>query len=144
MVVSREVKALSQTFKRCLVFIFLLAVPLAATIFFFSEAITRLLFQRGSFVAEDTAVVAQIQAFYALQIPFYMANVLATRLISSLLTNYLLLWSAAIYLLTSIILNLLLIKPLGVAGIALSTSCASLMNFVFLLSCLRRILRERK
>jgi putative peptidoglycan lipid II flippase len=73
-----------------------------------------------------------------------MANVLATRLISSLLTNYLLMWSAAIYLVTGITLNLLLIKPLGVAGIALSTSCASLINFAFLSYCLRRIMRERK
>jgi putative peptidoglycan lipid II flippase len=88
--------------------------------------------------------VAEIQAFYALQIPFYLANVLATRLVSSLLTNYLLLWSAAVYLATSIILNLLLIGPLGVAGIALSTSCASLINFAFLSYCLTRLLRERK
>jgi putative peptidoglycan lipid II flippase len=122
----------------------LFAVPGTAIIYLFSEPIIHFLFQRGSFVARDTVVVAEIQAFYALQIPFYLANVLATRLISSLLTNYLLLWSAAIYLTTSIILNLLLIKPLGVAGIALSTSCASLINFIFLLYCLRWILRERK
>lgn len=144
LVVGNELNALSHTFRRSLFFIFLLTVPLAAIIFMFSEAITQFLFQRGSFVARDTAVVAQIQAFYALQIPFYMANVLATRLISSLLTNYLLLWSAAIYLTTSVILNLLLIKPLGVAGIALSTSCASLINFTFLSSCLTRLLRERR
>ena len=144
LVVGSELKALSHTFKRCLFFIFLCAVPVAAIIYLFSEAIIHFLFERGSFVAEDTVVVAGIQAFYALQIPFYLANVLATRLISSLLTNYLLLWSAAIYLTTSIILNLLLIKPLGVAGIALSTSCASLINFAFLSYCVTRLLRERK
>ena len=144
MVVSSEWKNLSHTFKRCLLLIFLFTVPAAALIFIFSGAIVQFLFQRGSFGARDTAVVAQIQSFYALQIPFYMANVLATRLISALLTNYLLMWSAAIYLVTGITLNLLLIKPLGVAGIALSTSCASLINFAFLSYCLRRVLRERK
>jgi putative peptidoglycan lipid II flippase len=144
MVVGSEWKDLSRTFKRCLFLIFLLTVPTAAMIFMFSEAIIQFLFQRGSFMARDTAVVAQIQAFYALQIPFYMANVLATRLISSLLTNYLLMWSAVLYLITSVTLNLLLIKPLGVAGIALSTSCASLVNFTFLSYCLTRVLRERK
>jgi putative peptidoglycan lipid II flippase len=144
MAVSNERKDLSQTFKRCLLLILLFTVPAALLIFFFSEAIIQLLFQRGSFIASDTALVARIQSFYALQIPFYLANVLATRLISSLLTNYLLMWSAAIYLAASITLDLLLIKPLGVAGLALSTSCASLINFAFLSYCLRRILRERK
>jgi len=144
MVVGNEWKDLSHTFKRCLFLIFLITVPTAAMLFIFSEAIVQFLFQRGSFMARDTAVVAQIQSFYALQIPFYMANVLATRLISSLLTNYLLMWSAAIYLVTGITFNLLLIKPLGVAGIALSTSCASLINFTFLSYCLTRLLRERK
>jgi putative peptidoglycan lipid II flippase len=142
--VDGDWEALSRTFKRCLFFIFFLGRPVAAIIYFFSGAIIQVLFQRGSFAARDTIVVAEIQAFYALQIPFYLANVLATRLISSLLTNYLLMWSAAIYLTTSIILNLLLIKPLGVAGIALSTSCASLVNFIFLSYCLKRLLKERK
>lgn len=144
LVVVGELKALAHTFRRCLFFIFLCAVPVAAIIYLFSEAIVYVLFQRGSFVAEDTVIVAKVQAFYALQMPFYLANVLATRLISSLLTNYLLLWSAALYLTTSIILNLLLIKPLGVAGIALSTSCASLVNFAFLSYCLKRLLKERE
>jgi putative peptidoglycan lipid II flippase len=141
---ATELKALAETFKRCLFFIFLCTVPAAAMIFIFSETIIQLLFQRGSFVASDTAIVAQVQAFYALQIPFYLANVLTTRLVSSLFTNYLLLWSAAIFLTTSITLNLLLIKPLGVAGIALSTSGASLMNFAFLSYCLTRLFRERR
>lgn len=144
LVVGSDWKALSHTFKRCLLLIFLFALPGTLLIYLFSEEIIHLLFQRGSFLARDTVVVAEIQAFYALQIPFYLANVVATRLVSSLLTNYLLLWSSALYLTTSVILNLLLIKPLGVAGIALSTSCASLINFTFLSLCLARLLRERK
>jgi putative peptidoglycan lipid II flippase len=144
MVVGNELQALSYTFKRFLFLIFLLTIPAALMLFLFSETIVRLLFQRGSFDAGDALIVGQIQAFYALQIPFFMANVLATRLISALFTNYLLLWSAAIYLAVSVVLNLLLIKPLGVAGIALSTSCASLINFAFLSSCLTRLLRERR
>jgi putative peptidoglycan lipid II flippase len=144
MVACDDWQGVRHTFRRYLLLIFLIAVPTTIIIFIFSGTIVQLIFERGSFTARDTTLVAQIQAFYALQIPFFIANVLVTRLISSLLTNRLLMWSAMIYLVTSVVLNLLFIRQWGIAGIALSTSCASLLNFAFLTYCLVKIFRAHR
>ena len=144
MVACDDWEGVRQTFRRYLFLIFLIAVPTTIFIFIFSGAIVQAIFERGSFTARDTSIVAQVQAFYALQIPFFIANVLVTRLISSLLTNRLLMWSAVIYLVTSVVLNLLFIRHWGIAGIALSTSCASLVNFAFLTYCLVKIFRAHR
>jgi putative peptidoglycan lipid II flippase len=97
-----------------------------------SELIVQLLFQRGSFTASDTQLVAQIQNFYALQIPFYVAVILVVRLINSLQISYLLAWGSGFNLIINILGNYVFMFWLGIKGIALSTSCVICFSFFFL------------
>src|SRR6185437_1910262 len=101
-----------------------------------------IIFERGSFRAKDTQLVAQIQAVYALQIPFYLSNVLLSRLLSSFLLSQITFWAAGINISLNIILDIILIKMMGVPGIALATSCASMATFCFLLYHSLKILRS--
>lgn len=110
--------------------IFLLTVPLTFMFFYFSESIVRLLFERGAFVSRDTSLVGQIQAYYLLQIPFHIAGILGTRLMSAYLLNKFIFMIAAINLVCNIALNIILSKYYGTAGIALSTA------IVYFVSCL--------
>lgn len=131
--VAREDWAgVQSTFHGYLRLIFMISLPIAGLLFAFSEPVVRVLFQKGSFAAQDTAVVSQVQACYALQIPFYIAGTLAVRLISSLRANHVLLWASAINMTVNVVLNYLFMKKMGVAGIALSTSCVYLISFSFL------------
>ena len=102
-----------------------------------------MVFQRGSFRAHDTNLVAQVHALYALQIPFYLGNVLLSRLLSSLLATKITMWAAGINLVLNIVLDVVLIRIMGVAGIALATSCASVITFAFVSYHTIRILRRR-
>ncbi len=132
-----------DTMKRYLWLVVITTVPLTVVLFLFSQPIIEVLFQRGSFTAKDTHIVAQIQAMYALQLPFYVAGIFVVRLISSMQLNQILMWGSGFNLIINICLNYLLMQWIGVKGIALSTSCVYVFSFlyVFLLATknLRRI-----
>ncbi len=105
---------------------------MSAFLFVFSETIVRILFQRGSFTADDTRLVAQIQNCFALQIPFHVAGILVVRLISAMQANHILMWASAYNLINNIVFNYLFLHYFGVAGIALSTALVSALAFLFL------------
>jgi len=136
MVAAEEWVTLRHTFKTYTRLIILLSVPITAILFLFSESVIGLLFERGAFCATDTRLVGQTQAFYLLQIPFYVLGILGVRLISALNSNYILMWGAGINLPLNIVLNYIFMQWIGVAGIALSTTCvyvtSAVMIFVFL------------
>ena len=102
----------------------------------------QVLFERGSFNAEDTQLVSQIQMCYALQIPFYISNIFVVRLINSLGVNHFLAWGSSINLLVNIVANYAFVQWIGIKGIALSTSCVYLIAFVFLYTLTKKHLRK--
>ena len=131
MVAEQNWKGVRHTLKHYMRLIFFITVPLTVLIVIFSDLIVKIMLQRGSFTANDTYLVAQIQSFNALQIPFYVANILVVKLISALRANYILMYGSLINLTANIILNYLFMQKLGIAGIALSTSCVYMISFSF-------------
>jgi putative peptidoglycan lipid II flippase len=129
---KKDWEGLRRLLKRYIIFVLLLSIPLTAMLYFFAGPIVRLIYERGSFRARDTQIVAQVHAFYALQVPFYLGTVLIGRFLGSLLASHLLVWAAVINVSLNILLDILLIKPLGVSGLALASGCASLITFCFL------------
>jgi putative peptidoglycan lipid II flippase len=117
---------------RYLKLIFAVSIPLTLTLILASEPIVQLLFERGSFTAGDTRLVAQIQICYALQIPFYVAAVFIVKLINAMKVNQILMWGSALNLLVNILGNYLFMNYWGVRGIALSTSCVLCVSFFYL------------
>jgi len=116
------------------------SVVATAGLMFFSEAIVRALFERGAFGADDTNVVANVQALYLLQIPFYLMGTIYVRVISALGRNGVLMWGAVISLPLNAAMNLVLMQHFGVAGIALSTSVVYLVSWLYLAWSVKRCL----
>jgi putative peptidoglycan lipid II flippase len=140
MAAQQDWASLRRTFYVYVRLIFLVAIPVTALFCLLSEPLVRILFQRGSFSAADTHLVARVQALYALQIPPHIAGILVVRLISSLRANHLLMWASALNLVLNAVLDYLFMKWLGVAGIALSTAVVYLFSFAFCWMALHRIL----
>jgi putative peptidoglycan lipid II flippase len=112
----------------------------ALLLYVVSEPLVAAIFQRGAFGERDTSTVAQVQALYVLQIPFYLVGITLVRLIAALQLNYILLWGTVINVSANVVLNLLFIRWLGVAGIALSTSVVYLIAMIFFgLAVVRRL-----
>jgi putative peptidoglycan lipid II flippase len=103
---------------------------LALFLFLVSEPLTSLLFERGAFSSADAQVVSRVQAFYVLQLPWYFGGMLAVRLLSALRMNSVLTKVAAVNFVVNIALNLLFMRWLGVAGIALATAFVYLGSFL--------------
>ena len=112
--------------------VFIDATPVTLLLIIFSENIIQILFQRGAFTASDTHLVAQIQICFALQIPFYVATMLVVRLIESMRLSQIFIWGSSFSLMINIVLNYLFSGWIGVAGIALSTTCVYIFSFSFL------------
>lgn len=133
MVACEDWTGVRHTLKHYMRLILAVTVPLTGFLIVFSEPIVQILFQRGSFTARDTHLVAQIQSFFALQIPFYVAGILVVRLISAMRSNQILMWGSGCNLIINIVLNYLFMQWFGISGIALSTSCVYVFSFSFLL-----------
>lgn len=129
LVARKDWSGLRHTFKTYARLIILLSVPITALLYFYSQPIIELLFQRGAFTASDSKLVAQVQAYYVLQLPFYILGILGVRLISAMTRNTVLMKISAVNLVVNIIGNYVLVQYFGVAGIALSTAV------VYVLSC---------
>lgn len=100
-------------------------IPTAVMIAFFSRPIISILFQRGNFTAEATAITSKILFFYAFQLIFYYAAIIFMKLLFILNEYSRILRIVVITTITTIIGNILFIRMLNppVAGIALSQSC---------------------
>ena len=141
MVARREWPAIRRTIRVYSRWIAASAIPATVALVLLSPVIVRLLYQRGAFTAQDAKQVAGIQALYLVQVPFVMMGMLFVRLASSLQRNQILLAGAAITLPLNVVLNLALMRRLGAAGIALSTSLVYLVSCCYLAVSVHRALR---
>lgn len=110
----------------------LVATPLAVGMIFGSHWIIHLAFQHGAFHAEDTAAVAPVQAMYAIQLPFFVVSRVYYRYLLAIRRSGLILACGGLNLVLDVVLNIVLMRWMGVAGIALATSLWAVSTLVFL------------
>lgn len=100
----------------------LISTPIAIALIAGAHPLVRLTLQRGAFAAHDTSAVAPVLAMYAIQIPFFAVSRVFYRFIVAMRRTHLIFYCGAVNLLLDVVLNLILMRRMGVAGIALSTS----------------------
>jgi len=110
----------------------LVSVPLAAALIGGSHMLIRITFQHGVFGTHDTGVVAPVLAMYAIQIPFFVCSRVFYRFLLAMRRTDLILYCGMINLVLDIVLNLVLMRWFGIAGIALATSLWTVSTFFFL------------
>jgi putative peptidoglycan lipid II flippase len=86
--------------------------------------------------------VAAVMAMYAIQIPFFVASRVFYRFIVAMRRTDLALYCGMLNLILDIVLNLVLMRRMGVAGIALATSLWTVSTFLFLWYWTGRLLAE--
>jgi len=116
--------------RRCVLLTLALALPVCMFISWFSLPVIELMFQRGQFSTEDTRLVAGVQAFYILQIPFYLGWVVLARVLAALGHNFLLLLLSACAAVLNAVLNYYFLQDAGAAGIAAATSVVFVLLFL--------------
>jgi putative peptidoglycan lipid II flippase len=107
-----------------------------------SGMVIEITLQHGSFKAEDSAAVARVLTMYAMQIPFFVSGRVFYRFLIAARRTEIVFYCGALNLALDIILNVVLIRWLGVAGIALATSLWTVSTLMFLAYWSRRVLAE--
>jgi len=143
MAAERDWAGCRHTLKRYTALTLATTVPLTLALIALSHPLIRLVFQRGAFTIVDTDLVSRVQICYFIQIPFYICGMLFVRFLSSIRCNDVLLYVSAINLALDISLNLVLMRKMGIAGIALSTSLVYVVAFLILGALSVRLLRQK-
>ncbi|HEV8331074.1 MAG TPA: lipid II flippase MurJ [Steroidobacteraceae bacterium] len=126
--------------RRLIVIVF---VPLTVVLIAASRPLAALVFERGAFTAAAVTPVSLVQSALLLQVPFFLVGTLYVRLISALGRNSILLWGTVISLCVKVGCNLLLMRWLGVTGLALSTSIVYVVACIYLTLQARRAAAQR-
>jgi len=116
-----------------------LTFPATVGLIVFREEIVRLLYQRGSFLAEDTLQTGKAVMFYALALFGYSAVKILVPTFYALGDTRTPVRTSVISVAVKVAINFLLIVPLKFLGLALATSVASWLNFMLLLRNLNRV-----
>ena len=129
---EKDLASLKQTFTSSLVLVFALAVPATAGLMLLSQPIIRLIFEHGAFTAADTLQTAAALTFYAYGLFAYSAiKVMVPVFYAIGNTKYPVIGSFL-----GVAINVLIIYQVvdlfQHRGIALATSCAMILNFLFL------------
>jgi putative peptidoglycan lipid II flippase len=122
-----------QSFSVGLRSVFFVTLPAAAGLAALSQPIVRLLYQQGSFRAENTALTAYTLMFFCLGLSAYSGIHLMNRVFYALQNTWIPVAVGAGAMALNIGLNLLLIGPLGTGGLALAYSVAGIVNLALLL-----------
>ncbi len=116
------------------------SAPIAALLIAGARPLVRVALQHGQFGPRDTAVVASVLAMYAIQIPFFVTSRVYYRFLVAMRRTDLILYCGILNLGLDIVLNLVLMRWFGVAGIALATLLWTVSTFFYLWYWSRKLL----
>lgn len=133
-----DVEKFKETLSFSLRTVFFVMVPASVGLAVLARPITAILFQRGSFNVYSTQITSFALLFYSLGIFAYSGVKVLVSGFYALQDTKTPLKIAAASLVVNIALNLILMFPLKVGGLALATSISALNNFLMLFFALRR------
>jgi putative peptidoglycan lipid II flippase len=115
-----------------------LTLPAMVGLAIFRLPIVHVLFERGQFTRAASEWTADILLAYAVGLLFYVSNRIVTPAFYALHDTWTPMLTGALAVGINIGASLLLMTPLGAAGLALATAVASVGNFLLLATRLRR------
>jgi putative peptidoglycan lipid II flippase len=127
-----------QTVAQAIGMMLVLNVPATFGLFVLAEPIVRLLFERGRFVASDTAATAAALRFYAVGLAGYATARIASPVFYALRRSRVPVVVSIATVALNVAVNVALVRVLGFRGLALGTSLAMMANGAALLVLLRR------
>jgi len=118
--------------------IFFIMCPTTVILMLLSEPVIRVLFQRGAFDAYSTHVTSTALAFFSLGLFSFGSVKIMVAAFHSLQDTKTPVKVASLSLVINFVLNLILMFPFKIAGIALASAIAGTVNFVVLFAFLNK------
>lgn len=108
------------------------SVPISELLYVGAESIIRLAFESGTFDSDATAVVTRVMQYSVVQLPFFICNSLLLKFATATKHVFAISAVAIVGLLVHVLTSLILMKHMGVAGIALGMTVSMLASTVLL------------
>ncbi len=133
-----EYSRISDMAEKGIDIIVLLAVPFTLGSMCYSGALIQVIYERGAFDGTSTLLTSAAFFYYAIGLTFISLNALITKIFYSLHDTKTTVVCSAIAVVCNIILNLILVKFMYHAGLALATSIAQTVNTLLLYLTFKR------
>lgn len=137
-VADKDFESLKTNFRDGILSLWLLSFPIIVLIILVGHSAIALLFQRGEFDAQDTLLVGSVLMVLSFSILPYILRDGITRVFYAFNDSKTPLLAGGLSIVLNAIFNALLVGPLGVAGIALSTVIVTISNAAILSVLVRR------
>ena len=134
----KDIEGMKKTLKYSFKLIFLVTFPAMAGLIVLNKPIIQVLFQRGAFDAQSTALSSWCLLFFAFGLPFISGTKILAPMFFSLKDTKTPVIVASFVMISYIGFSLFLMGPLRAGGIALALSLSSLINFVALFILLEK------
>lgn len=135
---NNEYEDIKKLISRSIRMISFVTIPIIIFIAIFREELIRLLFQRGAFTADSTHMTAYALLFYSFSVFAYSTNPILKTVFFALEDTVTPLKVGVIAVLSNTVLDFVLMKIMGLGGIALATSIVATINTVALWFFLRQ------
>jgi putative peptidoglycan lipid II flippase len=138
LIAGRDLPGFRLAFQRNTRYLLALLVPFAVMAFVRSREVVAVLFGHGKFGPEAEAATSRALVMYSIGLPMLGINMLLARVFHALKEMSARMAIDLVWLATNVLASLLLVGPMGIAGLALGTSTASALNVGLALLYLRR------
>jgi putative peptidoglycan lipid II flippase len=138
---DKDERLLVQTIRQGIAAALFIALPATIGLMLVSRPLVAVLYQHGEFSSEDTKQVQMVLIYYSIGLCGYFLQQLLTRAFYSLKDSKWPARTAVAAVFVNVVLNLVLIWPLGVGGLALATAVCSYLQVGILLVVLSRQFR---
>ena len=133
---KKEMGQVLSTFTSSLKLVFFLTIPSAVFLAVASQPVISVLFQHGRFTHLDTVATSQALMFYCIGLFAYSSVRLTASTFYSMGDTKTPVKTSVVAVCVNIVLNLILMHPLGFRGLALAASVAAMTNLFLLLMIL--------
>ncbi len=134
----KDIEGMKKTLKYSFKLIFLVTFPAMAGLLVLNKPIIQVLFQRGAFDVQSTAMSSWCLLFFAFGLPFISGTKILAPMFFSLKDTKTPVIVAFFVMISYIGFSLFLMRPLRAGGIALALSLSSQINFVALFYLLEK------
>ena len=137
-IVNKNMEGVKKDIRKGLNILLFLVIPSIFAFTIYGKDMVSLVFQYGKFDENAVKVTGNALLFYSLGLYFYTAIHLLTRAFYGMKNSKDPVKFSIISIVLNIVLNAILIKPMGYRGLAFSTSIAAFVNFSLLLIVFRK------
>lgn len=133
MFTKKEREKFNATVTNAIVLLLMLIIPITAFMIIFAEPIIRILFMRGNFDNMALEVTKTALQIYSISIIPISINTIIYKVFNSMQKNKIPAFNAVISIVINVVLNLVLVKPLGYKGIIIATAISNIVAMIMII-----------